>query len=104
MWKKIRAMLVFQLKLGLDAVRDLILSPVGTVCFILDLLLNHDGKPGYFHRLMVFGRKTDSWIGLFSSHHDSVELYHGEQLNPEHPENVDKVIGSLLRKHDDNFK
>ncbi len=62
---KVRELLLFQLKLFADAGRDLLLSPVAVVCFILDL--GHKGKKEdtYFEKLMAFGRRTDHHINLF---------------------------------------
>lgn len=98
--KNIRALLVFQLKLGLDALRDLLLSPLAFVLFFLDLLLTPMDKPGYFHRLMRFGRRTDEWISLFDSHHDDAEALEQERAEKGKPENVDTVIDTLLKGKD----
>ena len=64
-WEKTRELLLFQLKLFADAARDLLLSPVAIVCYILDL--SHDGpkKESHFEKLMAFGRRTDHHINLF---------------------------------------
>ncbi len=64
-WVKTRELLLFQLKLFADAARDLLLSPVAIVCYILDL--SHDGpkKDSHFEKLMAFGRRTDHHINLF---------------------------------------
>ncbi len=58
--------IVFQLKLGLDAIRDLLLSPISIVALIIDLSSNTDPTKGYFYRLMAWGRFSDNWINLFS--------------------------------------
>lgn len=92
--KKLKALLVFQIKLGLDALRDLLLSPLAMFCFILDMLFIPGDKPGFYHKLMQFGRRTDSWISLFSSHHDDVELFHHEGEAGE--KNVDVVIDEFI--------
>lgn len=64
-WEKTRELLLFQLKLFADAARDILLSPVAIVCYILDL--SHDGpkKESHFEKLMAFGRRTDHHINLF---------------------------------------
>ena len=58
--------IIFQLKLGLDAIRDLLLSPVALVALIIDLSSNKSPKDGYFYKLMAWGRFSDHWINLFS--------------------------------------
>ena len=63
-WEFLRDVLVFQLKLLLDAVRDLVLSPVSIVAGVIDLL-SGDEPPGRFYRVLAFGRRTDTWINLF---------------------------------------
>lgn len=63
----IRDGLAFQLKLGLDALRDLFLSPIGFYCVLIDLLRNTPPKDSLFHRLMLLGHKSDSWINLFGT-------------------------------------
>ncbi len=63
-WEFLRDVLVFQLKLLLDAVRDLALSPVSIVAGVIDLI-SGDEPPGRFYRVLAFGRRTDTWINLF---------------------------------------
>lgn len=64
-WLLIRENFVFQIKLMLDAVRDLLLSPVAIICTVLDLIKgNHVGN-GYFQRLMNLGHQSDHWLNLF---------------------------------------
>ena len=58
--------ITFQLKLGLDAIRDLLLSPIALVALIIDLSSKKDPAEGYFYRLMAWGRFSDHWINLFS--------------------------------------
>jgi hypothetical protein len=58
--------ITFQLKLGLDAIRDLLLSPVAIVALLIDLFSKKDPADGYFYKLMAWGRFSDHWINLFS--------------------------------------
>jgi len=66
-WPLIKDAFIFQLKLGGDAFRDLLLSPISIACLIIDLIKGHPQSESYFHRLMNFGRKTDKWLNLFGS-------------------------------------
>lgn len=68
---RIKAVFVFQIKLGLDALRDFALSPISLVCALLDIVFTSKKGEGYFDRLLSFGRKTDHWINLFN-HHDEL--------------------------------
>jgi len=67
-WPRLKYAVIFQIKLGMDALRDLILSPISIICAVLDFLLGNNQNEGYFQKLMYFGRKTDKWINLFGEH------------------------------------
>ncbi len=67
-WTLIRDMLVFQVKLAMDAIRDLFLSPVSIICGLIDIFKGHSHSQSYFHKLMIFGRQTDFWLNLFGNH------------------------------------
>ena len=71
---------VFQIKLGLDAVRDLILSPIAIVCTVIDLVRGPNKEKGSFHALMKIGHKTDVWLNLFGPHsHEQAESQSEEE-------------------------
>ena len=60
-WTLIRDMFVFQVKLAMDAIRDLFLSPVSIVCGLADILIGNSISKSYFYKLMNIGHLTDSW-------------------------------------------
>jgi hypothetical protein len=64
-WRLIRSNLIFQLKLTVDALRDVLLSPVAIICTLLDLVRGNSEQQGYFQRLMELGHKSDHWLSLF---------------------------------------
>lgn len=64
-WPRTRELIILQLKLGLDAIRDFILMPVAIVCYILDFGDKEEGKPSHWERLMAWGRRSDHHINLF---------------------------------------
>lgn len=66
-WQTLKKLVFFQLKLTFDALRDLLLSPVSVLCFLLDFIFGTTNA-GTFDRLMAFGRQTDRWINLFGQH------------------------------------
>lgn len=66
--KSLRALVMFQFKLFADAIRDLVMSPVSIIMFILDLIMAPAEKDSHYQQLMQFGRKTDRWINLFEEH------------------------------------
>lgn len=67
-WPMLRDGIIFQLKLGLDAGRDLLLSPISILFLVVDVIRGETTEKSYFRRLMSFGLKTDRWINLFGSH------------------------------------
>ena len=71
--KSLRCLVIFQLKLGADAIRDLVMSPVSIIMFILDLILRPNEKDSNYQQMMRFGRKTDRWINLFEEHYEPEE-------------------------------
>jgi hypothetical protein len=58
----------FQIKLGLDWLRDLIFTPIALGCMLIDLVTGADRDNGLFYRLMKFGAVTDRWIDMFNQH------------------------------------
>ncbi len=63
-WDLIRDLVVFQIKLAIDALRDIVMSPVSIVAGLLDLILEGD-RPRHLYRVLLLGRQTERWINLF---------------------------------------
>ncbi len=55
----------FQLKLLLDGVRDILLSPVSIIAALIGILSTDPTPDRAFRRVMVWGRKSEDWINLF---------------------------------------
>ena len=64
-WELIRDVLVLQVKLAVDAMRDLIVSPVSLVAGVLDLLTGGERPGRLFYSVLVAGRRTEQIINLF---------------------------------------
>jgi len=94
-WALIRDMLVFQAKLAMDAIRDLLLSPASIICGFVDILKGHSLSQSYFHKLMNFGQQTDLWLNLFGNHNHS---NNAENLNvpSSHKAKVDVSVDQLF--------
>jgi hypothetical protein len=69
-WELIRDLIVFQFKLALDGLRDLLLSPISIVTAVFGLFFGGDAPGKYFYSLLHWGHKTDRWISLFSASDD----------------------------------
>lgn len=65
-WELIGDLAVFQVKLALDALRDLVLSPVTLVVGLVDLLLRGE-RPRLFYQTLVMARRSERWINLFGA-------------------------------------
>ncbi len=66
LWPQLRKFLVFQIKLYIDAFRDILLSALSLGAFIIDIVQQNDGPDCYFERVLRFGRSTERSINLFN--------------------------------------
>lgn len=60
----VRDLVIFQLKLALDGLGDLVLAPLSLMAFVIDLL---PGRPAgkLFYRVLRFGERWDRWLSLY---------------------------------------
>lgn len=65
-WPQLRKFVVFQIKLYIDAFRDILLSALSLGAFIIDLIQQNDGSDCYFEKVLRFGRGTEKSINLFN--------------------------------------
>jgi hypothetical protein len=79
-------LLRFQVKLLVDAARDLVLVPLALLAAALDLLLVKRQSPRYFYRLLQWGERSERLIDLWSV------LY--QRLGPG-PTRIDSVIDGV---------
>ncbi len=68
------AVLVFNLKLLMDGVRDLVLVPASLLCALAGLFFGGEESDRYFRRLLQIGRRSDRFINLFNQHNTDSEL------------------------------
>lgn len=88
-WGLIRDVVVFQLKLAVDAMRDVLLSPVSLAAAALDLLGGGDEPGRNFYGLLGLGRRSEEWIDLFGSAE--------RQSEPEGATSLDALVGNVER-------
>ena len=100
-WALIRDMLIFQIKLAMDAIRDLLLSPVSIICGLVDILKGHSFSRSYFHKLMDFGHQTDTWLNwVWNQKNDAENLNVQGSEKAKADVNVDQLfsqVESLLK-------
>jgi hypothetical protein len=82
-----RDVVVFQLKLVVDGLRDLLLSPLSIGAALIDLLVPGDDGGRRFYSVVRFGRRTEQWINLFEAadRHDPDDA----------PQGIDVVLKDL---------
>jgi hypothetical protein len=77
-WKFWRDVAVFQLKMFLDNVRDLVLMPVSLAAALIDLILKGDREGARFYRVLRWGWHSEKVIDVYSAieHHppDSFDI------------------------------
>lgn len=66
-WKFLRDVVVFQLKMFLDNVRDLVLMPVSLAAALIDLVLRGDREGARFYRVLRWGWHSEKVIGVYSA-------------------------------------
>lgn len=64
----IREALVFQLKLGIDGLKDVILVPIVFVALALDLMGSTDVNGRNLRRVFRMGHGFDRWLDLYKAH------------------------------------
>jgi len=90
-WQFIRDVLVFQVKLLLDNVRDFALVPVSLSAAIIDLIFKGEHEGSLFYKVLRWGAHSEEVIDVYSAieHHDPGDF----KVNPEYT--VDGVIARL---------
>ena len=64
-WQLVRDVVVFQIKLGMEAVLDITLIPVSLAAAGLDLLLGNWRRPRWFYAALRFGERCEHGIDLW---------------------------------------
>jgi len=66
-WKFLRDVVVFQLKMFLDNVRDLVLMPVAAVAALFDLVLRGEREGARFYKVLRWGWHSEKVIDVYSA-------------------------------------
>lgn len=61
----VRDVLILQLKLFIEAARDVALSPLTLGAAALDLALSRWQAPRFFRQVVAYGKRSDEWIDLW---------------------------------------
>ncbi len=66
-WALIRDLSVFQLKLLVDGLKDIVLSPLALIAGVIDIVTG-GARPGrWFRGVLRAGARFDRWVGLFAA-------------------------------------
>ena len=84
-WPSVRKFLVFQLKLYIDAFRDIFLSALSLLAFVLDIILLNQGPDSYFEKVLAFDRRSEFTINLFNQY----------DLDQQGGTSVDKILKDM---------
>ena len=88
-WKFLRDVVVFQLKMLLDNVRDFALMPVSLVAALIDLIFKGKRHGSLFYQVLRWGAHSEEVINVYSA----IEAHERPRVNPNYT--VDAVIARL---------
>src|SRR5256885_14743512 len=90
-WKFLRDVLVFQLKLFLDNLRDFALMPVSLGAALIDLIFKGEREGALFYKVLKWGAHSEEVIDVYSALgvHTTSDLI----VNPNYT--VDAVVARL---------
>ena len=92
-WTLIRDILVLQIKLVVDGLRDFILVPISLVVGIISLVKASDGGGREFYELLRAGRRSERWINLFGA----AERVYGPSIEDDGfpTEDIDEMVSRV---------
>ena len=92
-WTLIRDILVLQLKLVVDGMRDFILVPISLVVGIVSLVKGGDSPGSQFYELLRAGRRSERWINLFGA----AERVYGPSIEEDRfpTEDIDEMVSRV---------
>jgi len=94
-WAFIRDVAVFQAKLVIDGLRDLVLVPLSLAAAILGMLAEPKDPGKKFYRVVALGHRSERWINLFGA----ARAPHPEEFRGEETEHgVDDLIAMLEQR------
>lgn len=92
-WTLIRDIIVLQLKLVVDGLRDFILVPISLLVGIISLVKGGDSSGSEFYELLRTGRRSERWINLFGA----AERVYGPSIADDHfpAEDIDEIVSRV---------
>jgi len=91
-WNLARDIGVFQVKLIIDGLRDLLLVPASLVVGLVSLFSSLDDRPGpQFYQLLGVGKQSERWINLFGALQNAPE--DTRHVEPFPDADIDDLVG-----------
>lgn len=66
-WRLFRDLLVFQVKLLVDGLKDLVFAPVALIVAMVGLVTHREDPGRLFYTLLRWGHGFDRWVNLFGT-------------------------------------
>lgn len=63
----LRDFVIFQIKLALDGLKDLVLMQVSVFAIVIDLISGKGRKPRWFYSVVRFSERFDQWLNLYGA-------------------------------------
>jgi hypothetical protein len=92
-WGNLRRLIIFQIKLAMDAARDFALSPISIAAFVIDSIRKPEPEKSLYLRLMKLGQRSDQVINLFDEHSDADHYTVDETLR-----GVEQGVGQVIQR------
>ena len=90
-WKFLRDVLVFQIKMLLDNVRDFALMPISLAAALIDLVSRGEREGALFYKVLKWGAHSEAVIDVYSA----IEHHEAGDFNVSRNYTVDGVIARL---------
>jgi hypothetical protein len=88
-WKFLRDVLVFQLKMLLDNIRDFALMPISLIAALIDLIFKGERQGTLFYQVLRWGAHSEEVINVYSA----IDTHWRPAVNPDYT--IDAVIARL---------
>ena len=63
----IRDLIIFNLKLAIDSLKDVLVFQLALIAVGADLVLSRGRRPRYFYGLMALAERLDLWLNLYGA-------------------------------------
>jgi hypothetical protein len=64
-WRLARDVGVFELKLAVDGIKDLVIAPLALAAFIADMVMPTDSRGVFLRAVIRIGERFESWLNLY---------------------------------------